>query len=398
MPRKAPAAGSKAGVALGLIADWCGRRARETSGIPEAEIFIPPPPDYFLETHWQWELARCFTKARNSAVFEPRTLEGFNKIVPPDKWKFSSSHASALLLFLRQNVDFVNAEYGRLHPSKPPRNSNNSTDNTREGMILMASRGNQLALAASLRRQHEQQRVVQKSTGDIDHQTGGVATPAGDVLAASSNSQRTSVAVPVQHTVVSTTPTRNSGSIFGSPEMLSSESALSLRAPGQSPTGEAVSQAPTSNANPDFDIATDPKSSVRTPIVGDSSFTSIVPESVFSMASRLDSPDTVTDVGSMSDHTVENNPSWTAARSNHRKENFADKSFERNKGETGDNVAPTTPISRGRKRSRPPLTPRDVNSGFLSIRGDESVPRSDGRCRRKVTLTEGAIQSGLYKL
>ena len=179
IPHKAPAAGSKAGIALGLITDWCGHRAREVGGIPDKDIFIPTPPDYFLKAHWRWELARCFTKAKNCAVFEPRTLEDLNKIVPPDKWKFSSSHASAMLLFLRQNVDFVNAEYSRLHPSKPPRARDNSTRNMQEGMVSVASRRNQLALAAALRRQQEQNRVAQRSTagaGDIGSQVGMAAS------------------------------------------------------------------------------------------------------------------------------------------------------------------------------------------------------------------------------
>ena len=110
------------------------------------------------------------------------------------------------------------------------------------------------------------------------------------------------------------------------------------------------------------------------------------------MVSRLDSPGTVTDVGSMSD----NSPLRAAVRSNNRrKETFAEESVKRTKGATG---TPTTPIRRGRKPSRQPLTPIDANSSLLSIRGDESVPRSDGRRRRKVKLTERAIQSGLYKL
>ena len=140
-----------------------------------------------------------------------------------------------------------------------------------------------------------------------------------------------------------------------------------------------VSQVPSSSAGP--------KSSVRMPVG------STTPESVFNMASLLDSPGAVTDVGTISDHVVDDSPSRTAARSNNRrKETSAEGLFGRTKAAT-----PTTPI-RGRKRPRPPLTPIDANSGLLSIRGDESAPRSDGRRRRKVTLTERAIQSGLYKL
>jgi helicase-like protein/RAD3-like DEAD/DEAH box helicase len=395
--RKAPAAGSKAGIALGLITDWCGHRAREVGGVPDEDVFIPTPPDYFLKAHWRWELARCFTKAKNCAVFEPRTLEDFNKIVPPDKWKFSSSHASAMLLFLRQNVDFVNAEYSRLHPSKPPRGRDNSTGNTQEGTVSVASRRNQLALAAALRRQQEQDRAAQKSTaeaGDIGNQAqvGGMATPVGDVLTASSSTQHISISAP---SVVPTTPPRNSGSILGSPPSVSAllRAAESLshlnQRPRLSPTGEAmpppVSQVPSSSAGP--------KSFVRMPVG------STTPESVFNVASLLDSPSAVTDVGSISDHVVDDSPSRTAARSNNRrKETFAEGLLGRTKAATDDGATPTTPIRRGRKRPRPPLTPIDANSGLLSIRGDESAPRSDGRRRRKVTLTERAIQSGLYKV
>ena len=400
IPHKAPAAGSKAGIALGLITDWCGHRAREVGGIPDKDIFIPTPPDYFLKAHWRWALARCFTKVKNSAVFEPRTLEDLNKIVPPDKWKFSSSHASAMLLFLRQNVDFVNAEYSRLHPSKPPRARDNSTRNIQEGMVSVASRRNQLALAAALRRQQEQNRVAQRSTagaGDIGSHV-GMAASVGDVLTASSSTQHASVSVP---SVVPTTPSRNSASIFGSPPMLSSVSVLPCAAESlahlnrrprlSSSTGEAMppptdeilgSQVPSSSAGP--------KSSVRMPV------RSTTPESVFNMASLLDSPGAVTDIGTISDHVVDDSPSRTAARSNNRrKETSAEGLLGRTKAATDDSAIPTTDK---REKATPPLTPINANSGLLSIRGDESAPRSDGRRRRKVTLTERAIQSGLYKL
>ena len=181
--RDGDAPSSKAEIAFRLIRDWCGHRAREVSGIPDANIFIPAPPDYFLMAHWQWELARCFTKAENCTVPEPRTLEDFNKIVPPDKWRFSSSHAPALLLFLQQNIDFINAEYARLHPSndlesrplegdgstlncpsKPPRDSSNSTENTQDGIESEASRKDWLALAAALLPQHERDRDSSSST------------------------------------------------------------------------------------------------------------------------------------------------------------------------------------------------------------------------------------------
>ncbi|KAN0070639.1 hypothetical protein V8E54_011508 [Elaphomyces granulatus] len=209
----------------------------------------------------------------------------------------------------------------------------NSTGNMQEGMVSVASRRNQLALAAALRRQQEQDRVAQKSTagaGDIGNQVQvGMATPVGDVLTASSSTQHTSVSVP---SVVPTTPPRNSGSIFGSPPMLSSVSALPWaaeladlnRRPRLSSTGEAM------------------------PPPAD-------------------------------------------------KETLAEGLLEGTKAATDESATPTTPI-RGRKRPRPPLTPLDANSGLLSIRGDESAPRSDDRRRRKVTLTERAIQSGLYKL
>ena len=181
--RESHAPSSKADIAYRLIRDWCGHRAREISGIPDANIFIPTPPDYFLMANWQWELARCFTKAENCAVFEPRTLEDLNNIVPPDKWRFSSSHAPALLLFLQQNIDFVNAEYARLHPSndlgsrplegdestlncpsKQPRDSSNSTENTQDGIESEASRRYRLALAAALQHQHERDQDSSSST------------------------------------------------------------------------------------------------------------------------------------------------------------------------------------------------------------------------------------------
>jgi hypothetical protein len=63
IPHKAPAAGSKAGIALSLITDWCGHRAREVGSVPDEEVFIPTPPDYFLKAHWRWELARCSNHA-----------------------------------------------------------------------------------------------------------------------------------------------------------------------------------------------------------------------------------------------------------------------------------------------------------------------------------------------
>jgi hypothetical protein len=180
--------------------------------------------------------------------------------------------------------------------------------------------------------------------------------------------------------------------------MLSSVSALPRaaelahlnRRPRLSSTGEAmpppadeilVSQVPSSSAGP--------KSFVRMPVG------STTPESVFNVASLLDSPSAV---GTISDHVVDDSPSRTAARSNNRrKETLAEGLLEGTKAATDESATPTTPI-RGRKRPRPPLTPLDANSGLLSIRGDESAPRSDGRRRRKVTLTERAIQSGLYKL
>jgi hypothetical protein len=168
-------------------------------------------------------------------------------------------------------------------------------------------------------------RVAQKSTagaGDIGNQVQvGMATPVGDVLTASSSTRHISVSVP---SVVPTTPPRNSGSIFGSPPMLSSVSALPRAAelahlnrrprPRLSSTGEAmpppadeilVSQVPSSSAGP--------KSFVRMPVG------STTPESVFNMASLLDSPSVVTDVGTISDHVVDDSPSRTAARSNNRR-------------------------------------------------------------------------------
>ena len=74
------------------------------------------------------------------------------------KWKFSSSHASALFYsFFGKTWILYPAygEYARLHPSKPPRDNNNLTENTWEGMVSVTSWGNQLALATALRCQRE---------------------------------------------------------------------------------------------------------------------------------------------------------------------------------------------------------------------------------------------------
>lgn len=83
-----------------------------------------------------------------------------------------------------------------------------------------------MALAAALRRQHEQVRVSQR-VGGMDYLCTRLKLGEVMSLAASSSNQHTSVAVPVQHSIILTTPPRNSGSgIFGSPSMLSSVSEL----------------------------------------------------------------------------------------------------------------------------------------------------------------------------
>ena len=78
--------------------------------------------------------------------------------------------------------------------------------------------------------------------------------------------------------------------------------------------------------------------------------------------------------------------SQAAVQSNNRR-----KQRNRSRGPK-EQPAPYNTDNTGEK-AIPPASNPDANSILLSIRDDELVPRSDGRRRRKVKLTERAIQS-----